>query len=198
MTNTSENYKTTTLQVTLKDAANAKNTAATVQRLQDEVSTQLQGTSLKNADVAYAGQPVVQSTVQSALLSQIGWIALLIVGVFFIVLAIVSRSVLQAFYWLLTFGLAAAAATQLAQMMTAFLSGETTFNWQVPLIAMVPILILGVTQLMQVAINYRYNDLPFIDWLLPSLTEMGQTLRHRYLRLSPSVWAFSLLGTPQS
>lgn len=188
MTNTSENYKTTTLQVTLKDAANAKNTAATVQRLQDEVSTQLQGTSLKNADVAYAGQPVVQSTVQSALLSQIGWIVLLIVGVFFIVLAIVSRSVLQAFYWLLTFGLAAAAATQLAQMMTAFLSGETTFNWQVPLIAMVPILILGVTQLMQVAINYRYNDLPFIDWLLPSLTEMGQTLRHRLF----AVVAFSL------
>lgn len=177
--NTSENYKTTTLQVTLKNSATAKNMDSTVKHLQDEVNTQLQGTSLKNAQVAFAGQPVVQSTVQNSVMSYFGWIVALIIGVFFVMLAIVGRSVLQPIYWLFTYGLATLAATQLAQLTVSFLTGNPSFNWQVPLITLVPVLVLGISQLMQVAINYRYNDLPFIDWLLPSLTEMGQTLRHR-------------------
>ena len=64
MTNTSQDYKTTQLQVYLKDSAASHNNAATLKHLQSEVNTQLQGTSLRHAKIAYTGQPVVQNTVE--------------------------------------------------------------------------------------------------------------------------------------
>lgn len=178
LSNTSGDYKTTQLQVYLKSSATSSNNAATLKKLKSEVNTQLQGTSLRTAQIAYTGQPVVQDTVEQAIKAHIGTLLLTIGVILFLVVAIVSGSVLQPIYWLLTYGLAILGGVQVAQLTSHFMSGDPTFNWQVPLIAFVPLLIVGVSQLLQLAISYRFKETNLLDWVLPGVTSLGQSIRH--------------------
>ncbi|WP_156319383.1 hypothetical protein [Secundilactobacillus paracollinoides] len=86
---------------------------------------------------------------------------------------------MQPLYWLLTYGLSVIASFQIGELINRFVSGTADFNWQVPLIAMVPIITFGATQLIELALDYRRNEAPLLDWLLPGLTATGQSFRHR-------------------
>lgn len=178
-TNSSADYKSTAITVYLKQSANSHDTSKTVAHLQSEVNTQLQGTALKNAKVAFTGQPVVQSTIKQSFHHYIVWIAVLVAGIMFIVLAALSRSVLQPLYWLLTYGISVIASFQIGELINRFISGNADFNWQVPLIVMVPVITFGVTQLVELSLDYRHNEAPLLDWLLPGITASGQSFRHR-------------------
>lgn len=183
LSNTSQDYKTTKLQVYLKDSATSHNNATTLKQLQSEVTTQLQGTRLSGVQIAYTGQPVVQNTVEQSIKDNIGWLLLTIGVILFLIIAILSGSVLQPLYWLLAFGLSIAGGVQLAQLTDHFMTGDPTFNWQVPLIIFVPLLLVGVIQLIQLALSYRFKDAAMLDWLLPGVTSLGQTLRYQLLTI---------------
>jgi len=85
---------------------------------------------------------------------------------------------LQAGYWFLTFLASAAAGYQLTLLIMGWLTGNTEFNWQVPLLAFIPLTVLAVVELTQLALSYRLNDGSLLDWLLPGINEVGQTMRH--------------------
>ena len=177
--NTSQDYKTTQLQVYLKHSASSHNNAATIKQLQAEVKTQLQGTSLSHAKVAYTGQPVVQNTVEHSVRANAGWLMLTIAVITFLIIALISGSVLQPLYWLASLGLAVMGGTQLAQLTSHFMSGDPSFNWQVPFIAFVPLLVISASLLIQLAISYRFRDSSLMDWLKPGVSSLGQTLRYQ-------------------
>ncbi|GAW98877.1 MMPL family transporter [Secundilactobacillus mixtipabuli] len=179
LSNTSQDYKTTQLQVYLKNSASTSNNAKTIKQLQSEVNTQLQGTSLSKAKVAYTGQPVVQDTIEHSLKANLGWLILTISLITFLIVALLSGSVLQPIYWLTTLGLAIMGGTQLAQLTNHFMSGDPSFNWQVPLIAFVPLLVISVSLLIQLAISYRFKENGMLDWLLPGVSSLGQIIRYQ-------------------
>jgi hypothetical protein len=45
-------------------------------------------------------------------------------------------------------------------------------------LAFVPLTVLAVVELTQLAISYRLNQAALLDWLLPGISEVGQTMRH--------------------
>lgn len=181
LSNSSQDYKTTQLQVYLKTSATSHNNAATLKQLKAEVKTQLQGTSLSKAQIAYTGQPVVQDTIEQSVKDNIGWLLLTIGVLLFLIIAILSGSVLQPIYWLFTYVLAIVGGVQLAELFSRFMSGDPSFNWQVPLIVFVPILIVGSSRLIQLAVAYRFKDDNMLDWLLPGVTSLGRTVRYELL-----------------
>ncbi|WP_054645553.1 MMPL family transporter [Secundilactobacillus oryzae] len=176
--NTSQNGKTTMLTVYLKKSADSHETLAITQKLQDQIQTQLQGTSLKKATVAITGQPVVQSEIQSSFERNLPRMILIVVGLMLLGLMIISRSVLQPAFWGATFLLSSLAGLQLAHLTMRFTSGDPQFNWQVIVLAMVPLTALAALQLIPLAIDYRYNEDSLLEWLLPAMSNSGQTLRH--------------------
>ncbi|GAT18331.1 multidrug RND transporter [Secundilactobacillus silagincola] len=179
LSNTSQDYKTTQLQVYLKNSASSHNNSATIKQLQSEVNTQLQGTTLGKAKIAYTGQPVVQSTIEHSVRANTGWLILTIGVITFLIVALLSGSVLQPIYWLITLALAVMGGTQLAQLTSHFMSGDPSFNWQVPLIAAVPLLVTSVSLLIQLAISYRFKEATMMDWLLPGISSLGQIIRYQ-------------------
>ncbi|WP_203649959.1 MMPL family transporter [Secundilactobacillus yichangensis] len=177
--NTSQDYKTTQLQVYLKSSASSHNNAATIKQLQSEVKTQLQGTALGSAKVAYTGQPIVQNTVEHSVRANAGWLMLTVGVITFLIIALLSGSVLQPIYWLASLVLAVMGGVQLAQLTSHFMSGDPSFNWQVPLIAFVPLLVISASLLIQLAISYRFKDVSLTDWLLPGVSSIGHLLRYQ-------------------
>lgn len=168
----------TYLTVTLKQAPNAKDTTATLQQLKQVAQSQLRGTVLKDATLTFSGQPVVASTIQTQYQHDLPRVLILVFGITLLLLVLFSRSLLQAGYWFLTFLASAAAGYQLTLLLMGWLTGNNEFNWQVPLLAFIPLTVLAVVELTQLALSYRLNDGPLLDWLLPGINEVGQTMRH--------------------
>jgi len=134
---------------------------------------------LGKAKIAYTGQPVVQSTIEHSVRANTGWLILTIGVITFLIVALLSGSVLQPIYWLITLALAVMGGTQLAQLTSHFMSGDPSFNWQVPLIAAVPLLVTSVSLLIQLAISYRFKEATMMDWLLPGVSSLGQIIRYQ-------------------
>lgn len=170
--------KTTYLTITLKQTANTQTTAATLANLKQVATSQLRQTSLKDAKLTYAGQPVVDTTIQQQYQHDLPRVLLMVLGITLLLLIIFSRSVLQASYWFLTFLASAAASYQLTHVIMTWLTGNNEFNWQVPLLAFVPLIVLAVVELSQLALSYRLNEDDLLDWLLPGINAVGQTMRH--------------------
>ncbi|MCT4488466.1 MMPL family transporter [Levilactobacillus parabrevis] len=175
---TDAKVQSTYLTITLKDAPNAKNTTKTLQQLKQVTQSQLRGTVLKNATLTFSGQPVVTSTIQAQYQHDLPRVLLLVFGITLLLLILFSRSILQASYWFLTFLASAFAGYQLTQVLMGWLTGNSEFNWQVPLLTFIPLTVLAVVELTQLALSYRLNDGPLLDWLLPGIHEVGQTMRH--------------------
>ncbi|WP_087742331.1 MMPL family transporter [Levilactobacillus zymae] len=175
---TDAKVKTTYLTITLKQEPNAKTTTQTLQSLKQVATSQLRGTSLKDATLTFSGQPVVTSTLQEQFQHDLPRVLLLVFGITLLLLVIFSRSLLQTSYWFLTFLASAAASYQLTHLIMQWLTGNSQFNWQVPLLAFVPLTVLAVVELTQLALSYRLNEAPLLDWLLPGIHEVGQTMRH--------------------
>lgn len=175
---TDAKVKTTYLTITLKQEPNAKTTTATLKQLKQVAQSQLRGTSLSKATLTFSGQPAVASTIQSQYQHDFPRVLLLIAGITLLLLILFSRSVLQSSYWFLTFIASTAAGYQLTQLLMKWLTGNNEFNWQVPLLSFVPLTVLAVVELTQLALSYRLNDAPLLDWLLPGIHEVGQTMRH--------------------
>lgn len=174
---TDAKVKTTYLTVTLKQAPSAE-TTRTLQSLKRVATSQLRGTSLKDAKITLSGQPAVVATIQQQVNHDLPRVLLLVFGLTLLLLILFSRSVLQAGYWFLTFLASVAASYQLTALLMQWLTGNRQFNWQVPLLAIVPITVLGVVQLTQLALSYRLSTASLLDWLLPGIHEAGQTMRH--------------------
>lgn len=175
---TDEKVKSTYLTITLKQAPNAQTTAKTLTQLRQVAKAQLRGTVLKNATLTFAGQPVVTATIQNQYQHDLPRVLLLVFGITLLLVILFSRSLLQAGYWFLTFLASVAASYQLTHLIMKWLTGNGDFNWQVPLLAFVPVTVLGVVELTQLALSFRLNDAPLMDWLLPGLKDVGQTMRH--------------------
>ncbi|ARN89559.1 MMPL family transporter [Levilactobacillus brevis] len=175
---TDEKVKSTYLTITLKQAPNAQTTAKTLTQLRQVTKAQLRGTVLKNATLTFAGQPVVTATIQNQYQHDLPRVLLLVFGITLLLVILFSRSLLQAGYWFLTFLASVAASYQLTHLIMKWLTGNGDFNWQVPLLAFVPVTVLGVVELTQLALSFRLNDAPLMDWLLPGLKDVGQTMRH--------------------
>lgn len=175
---TDEKVKSTYLTITLKQAPNAPTTAKTLTQLRQVAKVQLRGTVLKNATLTFAGQPVVTATIQNQYQHDLPRVLLLVFGITLLLVILFSRSLLQAGYWFLTFLASVAASYQLTHLIMKWLTGNGDFNWQVPLLAFVPVTVLGVVELTQLALSFRLNDAPLMDWLLPGLKDVGQTMRH--------------------
>lgn len=175
---TDAKVQSTYLTITLKDAPNAKNTTKTLQQLKQVTQSQLRGTVLKNATLTFSGQPVVTSTIQTQYQHDLPRVLLLVFGITLLLLILFSRSILQASYWFLTFLASAFAGYQLTQVLMGWLTGNNEFNWQVPLLTFIPLTVLAVVELTQLALSFRLNDGPLLDWLLPGIHEVGQTMRH--------------------
>lgn len=175
---TDEKVKSTYLTITLKQAPNAQTTAKTLTQLRQVAKAQLRGTVLKNATLTLAGQPVVTATIQNQYQHDLPRVLLLVFGITLLLVILFSRSLLQAGYWFLTFLASVAASYQLTHLIMKWLTGNGDFNWQVPLLAFVPVTVLGVVELTQLALSFRLNEAPLMDWLLPGLKDVGQTMRH--------------------
>lgn len=175
---TDEKVKSTYLTITLKQAPNAQTTAKTLTQLRQVTKAQLRGTVLKNATLTFAGQPVVTATIQNQYQHDLPRVLLLVFGITLLLVILFSRSLLQAGYWFLTFLASVAASYQLTHLIMKWLTGNGNFNWQVPLLAFVPVTVLGVVELTQLALSFRLNEAPLMDWLLPGLKDVGQTMRH--------------------
>lgn len=175
---TDEKVKSTYLTITLKQAPNAQTTAKTLTQLRQVAKGQLRGTVLKNATLTFAGQPVVTATIQNQYQHDLPHVLLLVFGITLLLVILFSRSLLQAGYWFLTFLASVAASYQLTHLIMKWLTGNGDFNWQVPLLAFVPVTVLGVVELTQLALSFRLNEAPLMDWLLPGLKDVGQTMRH--------------------
>lgn len=175
---TDEKVKSTYLTITLKQAPNAQTTAKTLTQLRQVAKAQLRGTVLKNATLTLAGQPVVTATIQNQYQHDLPRVLLLVFGITLLLVILFSRSLLQAGYWFLTFLASVAASYQLTHLIMKWLTGNGNFNWQVPLLAFVPVTVLGVVELTQLALSFRLNEAPLMDWLLPGLKDVGQTMRH--------------------
>ncbi|WP_024746742.1 MMPL family transporter [Levilactobacillus namurensis] len=175
---TDTKVKTTALTITLKREPNAKTTAKTLANLKHVATSQLRGTSLKDANLTFSGQPVVMATIQRQYQHDLVRVLLLVFGLTFLLLILFSRSVLQSTYWFLTFLASAGIGYQLTHVLMQWLTGNDTFNWQVPLLAFVPVTVLAVVELTQLALSYRLNQTGLLDWLLPGIAEAGQTMRH--------------------
>lgn len=175
---TDEKVKSTYLTITLKQAPNAQTTAKTLTQLRQVAKAQLRGTVLKNATLPFAGQPVVTATIQNQYQHDLPRVLLLVFGITLLLVILFSRSLLQAGYWFLTFLASVAASYQLTHLIMKWLTGNGDFNWQVPLLAFVPVTVLGVVELTQLALSFRLNEAPLMDWLLPGLKDVGQTMRH--------------------
>ncbi|HJE87054.1 MMPL family transporter [Levilactobacillus brevis] len=175
---TDAKVQTTYLTITLKQAPNAKTTTQTLNQLKQVAKSQLRGTVLNNATLTFSGQPVVASTIQTQYQHDLPRVLLLVFGITLLLLVLFSRSLLQAGYWFLTFLASAAAGYQLTQLIMGWITGNSEFNWQVPLLAFIPLTVLAVVELTQLALSYRLNDGPLLDWLLPGINEVGQTMRH--------------------
>lgn len=175
---TDAKVKATYLTITLKQEPNARTTAKTLASLKQVATSQLRGTSLKNAQLTFSGQPVVAATIQKQYQHDLIRVLFLVFGITLLLLILFSRSILQASYWFLTFLASAAASYQLTHVLMTWLTGNNQFNWQVPLLAFVPITVLAVVELSQLAISYRLNQAALLDWLLPGLHDLGQTMRH--------------------
>lgn len=175
---TDEKVKSTYLTITLKQAPNAQTTAKTLTQLRQVAKAQLRGTVLKNATLTLAGQPVVTATIQNQYQHDLQRVLLLVFGITLLLVILFSRSLLQAGYWFLTFLASVAASYQLTHLIMKWLTGNGDFNWQVPLLAFVPVTVLGVVELTQLALSFRLNEAPLMDWLLPGLKDVGQTMRH--------------------
>lgn len=175
---TDEKVKSTYLTITLKQAPNAQTTAKTLTQLRQVAKAQLRGTVLKNATLTFAGQPVVTATIQNQYQHDLPRVLLLVFGITLLLIILFSRSLLQASYWFLTFLASVAASYQLTHLIMKWLTGNGDFNWQVPLLAFVPVTVLGVVELTQLALSFRLNEAPLMDWLLPGLKDVGQTMRH--------------------
>ncbi|NLR08814.1 MULTISPECIES: MMPL family transporter [Lactobacillaceae] len=175
---TDAKVQSTYLTITLKQAPNAKTTTQTLKQLKQVAQSQLRGTVLNNATLTFSGQPVVASTIQSQYQHDLPRVLILVFGITLLLLVLFSRSLLQAGYWFLTFLASAAAGYQLTQLIMGWITGNSEFNWQVPLLAFIPLTVLAVVELTQLALSYRLNDGPLLDWLLPGIHEVGQTMRH--------------------
>lgn len=175
---TDEKVKSTYLTITLKQAPNAQTTAKTLTQLRQVAKAQLRGTVLKNATLTFAGQPIVTATIQNQYQHDLPRVLLLVFGITLLLVILFSRSLLQAGYWFLTFLASVAASYQLTHLIMKWLTGNGDFNWQVPLLAFVPVTVLGVVELTQLALSFRLNEAPLMDWLLPGLKDVGQTMRH--------------------
>ena len=175
---TDEKVKSTYLTITLKQAPNAQTTAKTLTQLRQVAKAQLRGTVLKNATLTFAGQPVVTATIQNQYQHDLPRVLLLVFGITLLLVILFNRSLLQAGYWFLTFLASVAASYQLTHLIMKWLTGNGDFNWQVPLLAFVPVTVLGVVELTQLALSFRLNEAPLMDWLLPGLKDVGQTMRH--------------------
>lgn len=175
---TDEKVKSTYLTITLKQAPNAQTTAKTLTQLRQVAKAQLRGTVLKNATLTFAGQPVVTATIQNQYQHDLPRVLLLVFGITLLLVILFSRSLLQAGYWFLTFLASVAASYQLTHLIMKWLTGNGDFNWQVPLLTFVPVTVLGVVELTQLALSFRLNEAPLMDWLLPGLKDVGQTMRH--------------------
>lgn len=175
---TDEKVKSIYLTITLKQAPNAQTTAKTLTQLRQVAKAQLRGTVLKNATLTFAGQPVVTATIQNQYQHDLPRVLLLVFGITLLLVILFSRSLLQAGYWFLTFLASVAASYQLTHLIMKWLTGNGDFNWQVPLLAFVPVTVLGVVELTQLALSFRLNEAPLMDWLLPGLKDVGQTMRH--------------------
>lgn len=175
---TDEKVQSTYLTITLKHAPNAKDTAKTLTQLKQVANAQLRGTVLEGSTLTFAGQPATTATIQNQFQHDLPRVLALVFGITLILLIIFSRSLLQASYWFLTFLASTAASYQLTHLLMKWLTGNGDFNWQVPLLAFVPVTVLAVVELTQLALSYRLNDAPLLDWLLPGIHEVGQTMRH--------------------
>ncbi|WP_341778946.1 MMPL family transporter [Levilactobacillus sp. HBUAS70063] len=175
---TDAKVQTTYLTITLKQAPNAKTTTQTLTQLKQVAKSQLRGTILSNATLTFSGQPVVASTIQTQYQHDLPRVLILVFGITLLLLVLFSRSLLQAGYWFLTFLASAAAGYQLTLLIMGWLTGNNEFNWQVPLLAFIPLTVLAVVELTQLALSYRLNDGPLLEWLLPGIHEVGQTMRH--------------------
>lgn len=175
---TDEKVKSTYLTITLKQAPNAQTTAKTLTQLRQVAKAQLRGTVLKSATLTFAGQPVVTATIQNQYQHDLPRVLLLVFGITLLLVILFSRSLLQAGYWFLTFLASVAASYQLTHLIMKWLTGNGDFNWQVPLLTFVPVTVLGVVELTQLALSFRLNEAPLMDWLLPGLKDVGQTMRH--------------------
>ncbi|WP_125765908.1 MMPL family transporter [Levilactobacillus mulengensis] len=175
---TDEKVKATYLTITLKHAPNANDTAKTLTQLKQVATAQLRGTIMEGSTLTFAGQPATTATIQNQYQHDLPRVLLLVFGITLLLLIIFSRSILQATYWFLTFLASTAASYQLTHLLMKWLTGDGDFNWQVPLLAFVPVTVLAVVELTQLALSYRLNDAPLLDWLLPGINEVGQTMRH--------------------
>ncbi|MHA8110571.1 MMPL family transporter [Lactobacillaceae bacterium Melli_B4] len=122
--NSSDN-KTTQLSVVLQNSIdNPGQTKQTLQAIQKNVDVMLQGTDLQGAQVMISGQPAQQTEVQNSFMKFGGLATAVIALVALLGLAMLSRSLLQPFYWLVTLSVSLIAALQLTSMTTHFAMGS--------------------------------------------------------------------------
>ncbi|MBU9790001.1 MMPL family transporter [Lentilactobacillus sp. G22-6] len=175
---TSANKKITTLQVVMKNAPSSESNIKQVQRLQNQVNLQLRGTPLAHDQVAMTGEPVSQAINQSKLSHHfMSLLAIVIIGVMAAVF-IVSRAILQPFYWTIAFLMSAATGFQLAYITMRFVTNVDQFDWQVPLISVSILTAIAAWQIIALGLSFRYTELSMLDWIRPTMASYGKIVRY--------------------
>ncbi|GHP14831.1 hypothetical protein YK48G_22560 [Lentilactobacillus fungorum] len=175
---TSANKKITTLQIVMKNAPSSQSNIQQVNRIRDQINLQLRGTPLAKAQVAISGEPVTQAINQSKLNHHfISLLAIVIIGVLASVF-IVSRAILQPFYWTITFLMAAVTGFQLAYITMRFVVNINQFDWQVPLISVSILTAIAAWQIVALGLSFRYTELSLLEWIRPTLASYGKIIRY--------------------
>lgn len=177
----SRNHRITTLQIILKNSPSSKSTPHQIKQLTQQIKLQLRGTSLSKATVALSGEPITQSLVQAKMTHHFGTLLLILIIGILIAVFILSRAILQPFYWTVAFGMSALTGFQLTYLTMHFTASVKQLDWQVPLIAATVLAALGAWQIIALGLSYRYTELSLLDWILPTMTSYGQVVRYMLL-----------------
>jgi RND superfamily putative drug exporter len=104
-------------------------------------------------------------------------LAIVIIGVLASVF-IVSRAILQPFYWTITFLMAAVTGFQLAYITMRFVVNINQFDWQVPLISVSILTAIAAWQIVALGLSFRYTELSLLEWIRPTLASYGKIIRY--------------------
>ena len=166
---TNANRNVTRLRVIFNQAPELQNNAKQIKRLKSVVRDQLRGTPLSNSQIMMTGEPVRDAVIQHRFNTGSIKAVLMIAAVIMLSLALVSRKVLQPFYWLLSLLISTLAGLQITDLISRFTVNQGQFNWQTVASGTGIVISVAVWELIQLSLVSRKHQQPRLI-----LTRCGQ------------------------
>ncbi|QBP18908.1 MMPL family transporter [Acetilactobacillus jinshanensis] len=173
---TSQDERITKLQVIFDQAPSTRYNQSRIRHLISETHTTLQGTPLSHAKVAFSGVPVEQATIHKN--AKLGlFISLVIItSIVLLGLSLISRSIFNPLFWLISFGISSLAGFQITELIVRYTTNQAQFNWQILLPVMTTLIGVAIIELVPLSLSYRHRSVDLTEWLHETFTSLGQNV----------------------